>query len=435
MGRTGRKRDGKVYVLLSKGKEEEAYRKALDNYQWVQKMITAGKLGLRHDLSPRILPKHIQPDLEKKQIEIPPENTEPATGKRPGGKKRITKLPPKKFHMPDGVETGFVTASSMGGKKQSKLKLLKAESSESEGENSSTDLDKEISELPGNEDTYLISQKEKEHLQELFGKLAPGASGLVEYPDLCSRYEDQRVLRPVHAIPHSRTTKSYVELCKKIHEIDVFPSICSAYQDNFDPSFLLDKDPPFVPDPFIKRKPKPRTELMSKFGLNLKASEDKKRSSPTAPTKSGPAKKAKHEHPVTVSPLLSSDEEVDENHQTRRSTPEFVDLTSSQEEKILPRNQSTCKTAIFTKPKVDPKPITSLNDILQQVDSNVMDDIEDDDSDFPDLANLPVAKKQPAKRKPKSDAKAPAKRVKKAGPSSEASISKPKPKTATRKRS
>lgn len=39
MGRTGRKRDGKIYVLLSEGKEEDAYSKSQSSYKSVQKVI------------------------------------------------------------------------------------------------------------------------------------------------------------------------------------------------------------------------------------------------------------------------------------------------------------------------------------------------------------------------------------------------------------
>ena len=36
MGRTGRKRQGKVVLLLTKGKEEEAYKRSQDKYKSVQ---------------------------------------------------------------------------------------------------------------------------------------------------------------------------------------------------------------------------------------------------------------------------------------------------------------------------------------------------------------------------------------------------------------
>jgi ATP-dependent DNA helicase MPH1 len=115
MGRTGRKRAGHVVLLLMRGKEEEAFKKAKDGYEQMQKMISSGThFNYRHDLSTRIIPKDVTPVVDKRNIEIPFENTQDTSLPEP--KRRASKAkkrPPKKFNMPDGVKTGFRKASRL----------------------------------------------------------------------------------------------------------------------------------------------------------------------------------------------------------------------------------------------------------------------------------------------------------------------------------
>jgi ATP-dependent DNA helicase MPH1 len=115
IGRTGRKRLGRVVLLLMKGKEENDYAKSQDNYLWIQKTIADTSRYTYHDeQSPRILPKDAKPTVDKRPVEIPVENSQPVdlNEKRKRGKGK-TKRPPKKFHMPDGVRTNFVRASKL----------------------------------------------------------------------------------------------------------------------------------------------------------------------------------------------------------------------------------------------------------------------------------------------------------------------------------
>lgn len=121
MGRTGRKRAGNIVLLLMRGKEERDYHAAKDNYLKMQAIIESGKEFQFHDeASPRIVPRDIQPVVDKRHVEIPIENTQaepPEPRKRKG---RDAKRPPKKFHMPDNVETGFQFLGP--GNKQKKVK-------------------------------------------------------------------------------------------------------------------------------------------------------------------------------------------------------------------------------------------------------------------------------------------------------------------------
>lgn len=128
MGRTGRKRDGKVLLLFA-GNEELKFDKAMGGYEYIQKHIMAGKMI---SLLPRnrIIPQSFTPIVERQFIEIPEENNEikevededeiiriattymtQGTSKRASAK--VTKKPTKQFFMPDNVVTGFRSAHQL----------------------------------------------------------------------------------------------------------------------------------------------------------------------------------------------------------------------------------------------------------------------------------------------------------------------------------
>jgi ERCC4-related helicase len=114
MGRTGRKRQGRIVMLQMQGKEENDANKANDSYLKMQELIAdGGHFNFHDEVSRRILPSDVKPVVDRRVVEIPTENSqkdwlpEPKKGRR-------TKKPPKKFHMPDDVITGFVTAGRMG---------------------------------------------------------------------------------------------------------------------------------------------------------------------------------------------------------------------------------------------------------------------------------------------------------------------------------
>jgi len=113
MGRTGRKRQGRIVLLLMKEKEEKDFAQAKDNYKSIQELIAKGDQFTYHDdKSPRILPKDVKPVVDKRVVEISIENSQ-ADLPIPERKTRVkkTKAAAKKFNMPDGVVTGFVRAS------------------------------------------------------------------------------------------------------------------------------------------------------------------------------------------------------------------------------------------------------------------------------------------------------------------------------------
>lgn len=133
MGRTGRKRDGKVLLLFASN-EEAKFDKAMSGYEYIQLHILSSKQIHLCDRV-RIIPKDFKPIVEKKFIELPEENVElkveededeiiriamnymnkkPVKGKK---KKNPPKKVEKKFFMPDDVEQGFVSVISMIKKK------------------------------------------------------------------------------------------------------------------------------------------------------------------------------------------------------------------------------------------------------------------------------------------------------------------------------
>lgn len=137
IGRTGRKRAGQIYMLLSESEEKKLDR-SFDNYKYIQDVIAGEGPGLRYGTRQKMLPQDVVPECVEMEIEIPEENkellraqdivkeaemTQRATQKKRnpvsgGGKKRTNKAtaaaaaPKKRFNMPDGVITGFVSAKT-----------------------------------------------------------------------------------------------------------------------------------------------------------------------------------------------------------------------------------------------------------------------------------------------------------------------------------
>ncbi|KAJ3111274.1 hypothetical protein HK100_002745 [Physocladia obscura] len=107
MGRTGRKREGRVLLLLAEGKEEDAHRRSQQQYKTVQKAIIEGQ-GNKLKMFPSteenaILPPAIRPVCVKSNLEIPDYDL----GKKSvGGKITGTKISSKsKNDVREGIST------------------------------------------------------------------------------------------------------------------------------------------------------------------------------------------------------------------------------------------------------------------------------------------------------------------------------------------
>lgn len=121
MGRTGRKREGRVVFLLTEGKEERDHVRSQDSYEKIQQKIASGnEFEFNLDNSPRILPKDIQPDCVKKEI-IPPNETLDALELKVDRRKKVPKKQ-RDWSLPENVQTGFVRASTLG-KRQRKASV------------------------------------------------------------------------------------------------------------------------------------------------------------------------------------------------------------------------------------------------------------------------------------------------------------------------
>lgn len=118
MGRTGRKRAGKIVLFQMEGKEENDAEKAKDAYEKMQELIAKGdKFTFHEERNRRIIPREVHPEPDRREVVIPFENTQHRTDSLPmptrKGMKKGLKRPPKKFHMPNGVRTGFATVSEL----------------------------------------------------------------------------------------------------------------------------------------------------------------------------------------------------------------------------------------------------------------------------------------------------------------------------------
>jgi ERCC4-related helicase len=214
MGRTGRKREGKIVMLQMEGKEENDAIKAKDAYEKMQELIAEGSRFTFHDeISRRILPRDVQPVVDRRAVDIPVENSQadwlPEPKKRRG---KAPKKPPKKFHMPDGVLTGFVTAGRMDEEIVPKARSKKAPPiSPSE----------ELYDLPPLESVLLddtaLDDLERRYQTVFDDDDAPIIGAL----DLSAHADHQRELSQTHQIRHhGRATQSFVETIRRMHNMD-----------------------------------------------------------------------------------------------------------------------------------------------------------------------------------------------------------------------
>ncbi|KZL76105.1 fanconi anemia group M protein [Colletotrichum tofieldiae] len=213
MGRTGRKRAGNIVLLLMRGKEEDAFARSKDNYAEMQKLICEGsKFNFRHDLSARIVPRDIRPEVDMQHIEIPIENTQNPSLPEPKKGRARKKLPPKKFHLPDDVELGFMKASEMG----------KANATPKRGrpkKQEPTEVDF-IADVPSVKSVVLTGTQLAE-LDKVYRSLPASWAKIeeTEMPSLTSHPGLQRRLRPVGKVQHGQRTKRFVKLCQKFAKI------------------------------------------------------------------------------------------------------------------------------------------------------------------------------------------------------------------------
>ncbi|KAI0160379.1 type III restriction enzyme [Xylariaceae sp. FL1272] len=220
MGRTGRKRAGRVVLLLMRGKEQEDFEKSKDNYDKMQQMICEGsRFKFHHDLSMRIVPRNIRPEVDMRAVEIPLENTQQSGLPEPSKNKRTQKKkPPKKFHMPDSVETGFQTVAAMLGqtarpKKKRQPKVTKE--------------DDEVTNIPSL-DRVLLNKQQAHHFKETYQKLSYqrkiGTEDLdledILPVDLTAHPTAQKKRRKTVDVKHGAYTKRIIKMYQSFAKLD-----------------------------------------------------------------------------------------------------------------------------------------------------------------------------------------------------------------------
>ncbi|KAK1244943.1 hypothetical protein MKX08_004572 [Trichoderma sp. CBMAI-0020] len=216
MGRTGRKRAGNITLLLMRGKEEEQFAKSKDNYEKMQQLICEGsRFNFRFDLSTRIVPRDIRPEVDMRHVEIPIENTqntslpEPKKRQVPKGKKK----PPKKFHMPDGVQTGFQKVSDFMRVTPKTRQPVSRLSSKPER---TPELD-DVAAVPELE-RVVLGEDELYELDRIYRNL-PFNRSVVEdtaLPDYTANPTLQREPRPTALVAHGTYTKRWTKMLRKI---------------------------------------------------------------------------------------------------------------------------------------------------------------------------------------------------------------------------
>ncbi|KAJ7492863.1 hypothetical protein FB451DRAFT_1219867 [Mycena latifolia] len=147
-GRTGRKREGKVHVLLSEGREEFNMEKAKVTYKEVQKTIVRGdQLELYCDVG-RLLPDHIKPECLEKEMEIQQYVREEGRKKRSGSQERAPSKGTKRKrnddasrNIPDGASTGFVSVSKLLAKGSTSKRKKVSKDFEQAGQDDDTDME------------------------------------------------------------------------------------------------------------------------------------------------------------------------------------------------------------------------------------------------------------------------------------------------------
>lgn len=217
MGRTGRKRAGNIVLLLMEGKEHDNYAKAKDNYEKMQEKIANGSEFSYHDeRSARIVPKDVNPVVDKRKVEIPSENSQADLPEPKKRTKKNTKMPAKRFNMPDGVETGFTFLGEA--EKASSRAIAAADVAVYPL------IDKDIASLPSLE-TVLLSREEEERLDQSYCTIGGDTPQDVQIPRFDAFPSYQRGQRKVSRVAHSTVTQRVVRAYRRMQDREVYSTM------------------------------------------------------------------------------------------------------------------------------------------------------------------------------------------------------------------
>jgi ATP-dependent DNA helicase MPH1 len=241
MGRTGRKRAGKVIWLQMRGKEEDDATKAMDGYEKMQDLIANGdQFTYHHDRSRRIVPKEIEPVVDKRAVEIPFENTQRTVSDFlpvPTKKGRAPKRPPKKFHIPDGVRTGFTTASHFGENYDDDEEDFQAGAKNKRRGGPPYD---EVEDIPLLQHIRLTTAQTRELEIQYQSAVGEDEDLIIEKPHLNRHPLRQRRLGKTKHVSHSRVTKSLADVLYRMASIDEYS--VREQESTFEKSYLEPED-------------------------------------------------------------------------------------------------------------------------------------------------------------------------------------------------
>lgn len=178
VGRTGRKRDGSVHVLLAEVREELNWDKAHDTYGELQKCIVRGdQLELYGDI-PRLLPDHLRPQVLEKRMDIEEyvreqlgrkkasvivEDGEPTVGRKK--RKRDDNID---RNMPPSASRGFVSVADLLVKgKKKKIKLTKFDDALADDDSTDMELEGRILDIRRTVSTPVMAESSSTHKNAL----------------------------------------------------------------------------------------------------------------------------------------------------------------------------------------------------------------------------------------------------------------------------
>jgi ATP-dependent DNA helicase MPH1 len=145
-------------------------------------------------------------------MEIPVENSQ-VDLPEPRKRRRVPKMPPKKFHMPDGVQIGFIQASVINGK-TTKTKQKST-------------IEPDIAPLPTLE-SVLLSKKDEMELDQRYCNVGGSTPQYVQRPRFDVFPEAQREARPTSKVGHSRPTHKLVKCLDTMQRPFDHPPSCDT---------------------------------------------------------------------------------------------------------------------------------------------------------------------------------------------------------------
>ena len=340
MGRTGRKRAGNIVMLLMKGKEEDNFTKAKDNYSKMQEMIAAGtRFEYHEDLSPRIVPKDVQPVVNKKMIEIPLENTQ-SDLPEPKKRGRPPKRPPKKFHMPDGVRRGFTKASRMHDDDETDEDAINDREQLPRQRACASKVEPEP--IPPLE-SVLLSASQEQDLERNYLDVGGDTQQVVSAPRVNAFPSLQRVLRPFQIVGHGQKAKGMVDMLSLIHGMG--QDVSQWYGKNLNQEdFRLGANQSALRNSFFSN-PQMRTEVTNPTRRSSPLTQEAQ----TIQSESGPPRRSSSQYNSGMNIISSNENTENEEDDNGSDLDDFID-----DEDIAAKNDaasSASSSSLMTSPE------------------------------------------------------------------------------------